>query len=118
MRKTTGDIGERLAGKYAKKQGMKIIEKNFRALRGEIDIIAVEGDQLVFIEVKTNKEGNQVPPENRVNISKQKQIGKVAQMYLQQSGKTGMDCRFDVIGVILSENGDHEISHIKNAFWL
>lgn len=118
MRKTTGDIGEKLAGKYAKKQGMKIIERNFRALRGEIDIIAVEDDQLVFIEVKTNKQGGSVPPENRVNISKQKQIGKVAQMYLQQTGKTGMDCRFDVIGVILSDNGDYEISHIKNAFWL
>ena len=118
MKKTTGNIGEKLARKYAKKQGMKIIEKNYRALRGEIDIIAVEDDQLVFIEVKTNKQGNKVPPENRVNSAKQKQIGKVAQMYLQQSGKTGMDCRFDVIGVVLSENGGHEISHIKNAFWL
>lgn len=118
MKKTTGNFGEELAAKYVKKQGMKILERNFRTVRGEIDIVAKDDDQLVFIEVKTNRRGNSVAPELRVNVTKQKKLGKMAQQYLQNTSTTDTDCRFDVIGVILNEKGKHDISHIRNAFWL
>ena len=97
---------------------MKILRKNYRALRGEIDIIAQENGRIVFIEVKTNSAANKVSPGLRVNTAKQKQIGKIARTYLQYSGKTGTDCRFDVISIVLHEDGRHEITHIRNAFWL
>ena len=118
MKKSTGSRGEELARKYIKKQGMKILEANYRALRGEIDIIAQEDGRIVFIEVKTNDAGSNVSPELRVNPTKQRQIGKIARAYLQYTGKSGRDCRFDVIGVILHDKGKHEITHIRDAFWL
>jgi len=118
MKKSTGSRGEKLARKYIKKQGMKILEANYRALRGEIDIIAQEDGQIVFIEVKTNDAGSNVSPELRVNPAKQRQIGKIARAYLQKTRKHGIDCRFDVIGVILHDKGKHEITHIRDAFWL
>ncbi|KPK89354.1 hypothetical protein AMJ80_09930 [bacterium SM23_31] len=118
MKKSTGNRGEKLACKYIKKHAMKILETNYRALRGEIDIIAQEDCRIVFIEVKTNNAGSGVPPELRVNPAKQRQIGKIAQAYLQKTGKYGIDCRFDVIGVILHDKGKHEITHIRDAFWL
>lgn len=118
MKKSTGNLGEKLARKYIKKQGMKILETNFRALRGEIDIIAQEDGRIVFIEVKTNNADSGVAPELRVNPTKQRQIGKIARAYLQYTGKSGRDCRFDVIGVVLQDKGKHEISHIRDAFWL
>ncbi|MFC1553858.1 YraN family protein [candidate division KSB1 bacterium] len=118
MKKAIGETGEKIARKYIKKAGMKLLEKNFRALRGEIDIIAKDEDQLVFIEVKTNSTDHDISPEMRVNFAKQKQINKVAQMYIQQKNCIDMDCRFDVIGVKLHQKGKHEINHIKNAFWI
>jgi len=118
MLKKTGDRGEKYALKYLKKNGFKIVETNYRALRGEIDIIAREGDTLVFIEVKTNSASGAIPPEMRVNTAKQNQIGKIARAYLQDSKEEPPDCRFDVIGVILQGERDYKISHIRDAFWL
>ncbi len=117
-RKETGEIGEKAALKYLKKQGFKVLEKNYRALRGEIDIIAREENTLVFVEVKTNSASNAVPPELRVNIAKQKQIGKIASAFIREYELYDIDCRFDVVGITLSEDGSPEISHIRDAFWL
>jgi len=114
----TGEAGERTALKYLKKQGMKIREKNFRAVRGEIDIIGQEGNTLVFVEVKTNYFSQDVPPELRVNTAKQRQVGKIARAYIQETGLYSMDCRFDVVGVILGDGGKRRVTHVKNAFWL
>ena len=118
MSKTLGECGEKIARKYAKKAGMKILENNYRAVRGEIDLIDQDNEQIVFIEVKTNSTANPVPPENRVNSAKQRQIGKIARAYLQNTGKTECDTRFDVMGITLLDNGDCKISHIRDAFWI
>ena len=118
MTKRTGEAGEKIAAKYLKKQGFKILTTNYRAMRGEIDIIARDAGTLVFVEVKTNRTGSEVPPEVRVNLTKQKQIGKIAQAYIQKTRSGSYDCRFDVVGVTLSDKGKHEISHIRDAFWL
>ena len=118
MRKKTGHEGEKIALRYLKKKGFKILDTNFRALRGEIDIIAREGNTLVFIEVKTNVSRGAVSPELRVNTAKQRQIGKIARIYVQKNKLESTDCRFDVIGIILNDNGRHDISHYRDAFWL
>ncbi len=118
MTRITGEKGEKTACKYLKKNGIKILERNFRAVRGEIDIIGLDDDCLVFIEVKTNSTPSEIPPELRVNTAKQKQIAKIARAYLQKTEQYEIDCRFDVIGITFGESGTPEISHIKNAFWL
>lgn len=115
--KDTGKIGEDLAASYLENNGYKILNRNFRAGRGEIDIIALHNNVQVFIEVKTKKHGDFGDPITWVTRSKQRQIGRIAQAYLLQFGITDRDCRFDVI-TVKWDKGTWKINHIENAFWL
>ncbi len=115
--KEIGDFGENAACKYLKKNGMEIIERNFRTRSGEIDIIARDGETTVFVEVKTritNEFGN---PCEFVNFRKREKIIGTAICYL---GRDDVDMRFDVIEVLyhmrFSRPHADNINHIKNAF--
>ena len=116
-KKNLGNQGEKLATLHLEKNGYQILETNFRAGRGEIDIIAQKDDTLVFIEVKTKKYGDFGDPINWVTRSKQRQIGRIAQAYLIKKGIKNLDCRFDVI-TLTWDKGTWDINHIENAFWL
>ncbi len=116
-RKRVGNLGEEIATKFLQEKAYKIVQRNYRWARGEIDIIAEQDDVLVFVEVKTAKAKSFGPPENWVDQRKQEQIGKVAEKYLQDNEINGVDCRFDVIGIEL-QGTKHQIRHIENAFWL
>ena len=115
-KKDLGHKGEEIAAQYLQKQGFKIIERNYRHRRGEIDIVAREGKTLVFIEVKTAASTQYGPPESWVGFRKQKQVAKMAEAYLQERHLTHVDCRFDVIAVDTTR--DNGINHIQNAFWI
>lgn len=116
-RKWLGQDGEDEAVHYLEKKGYRILKRNFRLGRGEIDIIAKDGKVLVFIEVKTKAREGFGEPEDRVTFKKQQQIGKVALGYLQKEVNRETDCRFDVITV--DRTGDStEIGHFEDAFWL
>lgn len=104
----TGKYYERLAGTFLEKQGLQILEYNYRCRRAEIDIVAKDGDTLVFCEVKSRSQGD---PLEAVNRRKQLRISYAALSYITRSGCSDMCCRFDVIGI----TGD-QISWIKNAF--
>ncbi|MFO7891985.1 MAG: YraN family protein [bacterium] len=110
-----GEMGEQKAAQFLEKQGYKILERNYRYQRGEIDIIAKNGGEIVFVEVKTKLRGDFGEPEDRVGLAKQRQIGRVAMGYLQSKKIYGVDCRFDVISVTGPKK---ELHHIKDAFWL
>ncbi|NIR51791.1 YraN family protein [candidate division KSB1 bacterium] len=115
--KTLGDLGEAMAAQYLQEQNYKIVERNYRWARGEIDIVAQKDDTLIFVEVKTARQNAFGPPEAWVNKRKQSQLGQVAMRYLQENEIQNMDCRFDVVA--LSRQGeDWQIQHIENAFWL
>ena len=116
-KKDIGDQGEKLAFLYLEKKGYQILETNFRAGRGEIDIIARNSNTLIFIEIKTKKFGDFGDPITWVTKSKQRQIGRVAQAYLIKKGIQNLDCRFDVI-TLTWEAGSWQLNHIENAFWL
>lgn len=116
-RRRVGKSGEDEASAFLQKTGYSILEKNFRAERGEIDIIARDGDVVVFVEVKTGRGSGFGPPEMWVDKRKQAQIGKVAQSFLLEQGWTDVDCRFDVVAV--DRSGENtEIRHVRDAFWL
>lgn len=115
--KRTGNSGEELAANFLSKSGYKIIERNYRWARGEIDIIAEKESMLIFIEVKTARSKKFGAPETWVTQRKQQQIGMVASHYLQEKEIVDMDCRFDVIAVS-AIGKEWEIKHIENAFWL
>ncbi len=116
-RKTIGNKGEQLAAQFLLRKGFRILERNYRTSRGEIDIIAQKGRTLVFVEVKTDCTGGFGAPEGWVTSRKQRQIVKMALRYLREKDFPEIDPRFDVIGITLRE-GKPEIEHIEGAFWV
>ena len=115
-----GDIGENAAAKHLKKKGYKILERNFVALDGEIDIIAANSEYYVFCEVKARTENigdyTSYRPAAAVNCEKQKKIINIAKYYLATKND-GRKIRFDVIEVILDkEDKVKDICHMEAAF--
>ena len=115
-----GAIGEKAAAKFLKKNGYRILKKNFYSAHGEIDIIAENKEYLVFVEVKSRKNSevnfiNYGLPCEAVDKNKQKHIIYTARCYLQRYPKDKV-MRFDVIEVYLGES--IRINHIENAFSL
>ena len=110
-KKLLGRAGEKLAQKFLKGKGYKIVKTNYKTYLGEIDIIAEDEGVIVFVEVKTRTSENYGLPCEAVDKKRQERYYKTATYYLQKEKKTDAECRFDVIEI---ENG--EINHIFNAF--
>ena len=114
-KRARGAEGEILAIAHLKSMGFEIVETNYQFGHGEIDIIAKDGDVLVFCEVKTRHNDNFGPPECAVTPRKQQQLRKVALGYLFQRDIKEQACRFDVIGVRMY-GGEPALNYIPNAF--
>ena len=115
-----GNIGEALAAKHIRKNGYKIIKKNFVAVGNEIDIIAENKDTIAFIEVKTRTVGHENPRESRpaaaVTREKQKKIIATAKYFLATRSNE-KHISLDIVEVYLNENKtQNKIIHIQNAF--
>lgn len=113
-RRETGNVGEQMALAYLQRCGYEILAVNWRFKRWEADIIAKEGDVLVFVEVKTRTSLAFGQPEEFVDHKKQRHLRYLAEAYIRQSRHQG-DIRFDIISVYKQENP--ELQHIKDAFW-
>ena len=107
-----GKIGENLASEYLEKQGYLILERNFACRQGEIDIIAKDEKEFVFVEVKTRKSLKFGYPAEAVTNIKRKHMQKVAQDYLYKNKLNGRYVRFDVIEIYWSKRG-YRINQIK-----
>lgn len=111
-----GADSESMAVTFLKKNGYKIIERNYRTKIGEIDIIAKDGDTIVFIEVKARK-SRAYNPKEAVTSSKKRKISMVALYYLKSTRQINTRARFDVVAIdSAKKSGAVEI--IKNAFEL
>lgn len=118
-RREIGNIGEIEAVHYLEKKGYNILEKRFRTRFGEIDIIAKNKNRIVFIEVKTRREGFSYPPQVAVHEVKQRRIYRLALEYLRRKKLDNIHCGFEVISVILSKDSRPlNIEHIQDAFEL
>ena len=117
-KKELGEKGEQLATDFLIEKGFEIIERNYRYGHGEIDIIAKDLSDgfTVFIEVKTRQNLDYGAPEYAITKNKQKQIKKMAELYLYDKEIEELDCRFDVIAVLLEDNNNPSIKHYINAF--
>ncbi len=113
---TLGKEGEDLAAKYLQQQGLSIVMRNYRQKTGEIDIIARDGDCLVFVEVKTRTSVLYGMPYEAVTPRKQAQISKTALDYLTRNKLTDQAARFDIISILMNKNGKAEIEHLPNCF--
>ena len=107
-----GKIGEKIAVKYLQKQNYKIITTNFYTRKGEIDIIAKQNKEIIFIEVKTRTSEEFGKPAEAVTYFKQKHMYQAAQYYIYKSNQNIKYIRFDVIEVYI-KNGKIRINHIK-----
>jgi putative endonuclease len=114
-RRIQGNAGEDLAAKFLESNGFTIVERNYRFERGEIDLIAEEGDELVFIEVKARNSTSFGAPEDAVTEEKQEQVRAVADGYLFEHDIDNRPCRFDVVAIEF-KNGIPEIRHIRDSF--
>ncbi len=121
--KDIGDRGERIAAEYLEGKGYRIIERQYRFERAEVDLICfepsadyAEGGDLVFVEVKTRTGLGFGRPEEAVTEEKKRNLIKAAEAYLHENRMDGMPCRFDVVAVVLG-GGAPEITHFKDAFW-
>lgn len=117
QRLSLGRWGEQLAVRYLKRRLYRIVDTNFRAPTGEIDIIARRGKMIAFVEVKTRRSNRCGEAVEAVNARKQRQIIRTAQWYLAQHGESSLQPRFDVIAIQADETS-HELKHLIDAFTL
>ena len=106
-----GKNGERIAIRYLETEGYKIICKNFRCLQGEIDIIAKDNENIVFVEVKTRTSFKYGEAKEAVNGTKQKHIHKAIEYYLYKNKLEDAFVRIDVIEVYIMNRTNKDKSH-------
>ena len=101
-----------LAAEYLEKNGVRILERNFRSRGGEIDLIGYDGEAYIFIEVKYRKDDRAGAPAAAVDLKKQATISRVADYYRSRKGLTeACSFRFDVVSIL-----GEEINWLRNAF--
>lgn len=108
-------LGEEAAAGHLMAKGWKVVARNWRTRFGEIDLIAMEGSTLVFVEVKARRVDDFVDPALGVDWEKQKRLRRLAAAYLAFETPPHGGCRFDVISVI-SGRDPIRVRHIPNAF--
>ncbi len=121
-----GTKGESLAAEYLSSNGYRLVMSNFKTpvgrnangaeITGEIDIIALDGDTLCFIEVKTRIEDDFASPAAAVTLKKQRQITRTAKIYRRIFGVTELAYRYDVVSIVLGNSDDPSIILTK-GFW-
>ncbi len=116
LRKLFGDAGERAAVRYLKASGLKVLARQSRDRIGEIDVIALDGECIVFVEVKTRRTDARGRPAEAVTAVKQRQLTRAALAWLKRRQLLDRPTRFDVVAILWAENGQPVIEHIRSAF--
>ena len=117
LTKLLGDRGERAAARFLRKLGYKIVARQYRNRFGEIDIIARDGQQIVFVEVKTRSSTNAGEPFEAVNRRKQQKLTNLALAWMKKKRRMDCSARFDVVSIVWpEEKSEPTIDHFVNAF--
>lgn len=121
-----GELGEKFAADFLKRNGFRLVASNFKApigrnrkgvqFTGEIDLIALDGETLCFIEVKTRSSEEFASPLSAINIRKQRQITRTAKVYRKIFDIQQTNFRYDAISIILENKKAPKIEHFK-SFW-
>jgi len=112
----TGQSGEIAALQYIENLGYRVLERNWRYKHLEVDIIAMDGPILLFIEVKTRRSSLYGLPYEAVSYQKQQKLDRAANLYISYIRHTG-EIRFDIISILIEDSTQHRIEYIKDAFW-
>ncbi len=116
-RQAFGELGERIAERWLRRQGWRVVQRRFRNGHRDIDLVVERDGTVAFVEVKARKGQEFGDPVEAVNWSKQKELTRSAQVWIDRHGRP-TDCyRFDVVGVLVE--GDRvRVRHVANAFTL
>lgn len=115
--KSLGRRGEEAAARYLRRIGYRVVAHSDRSKPGEIDLVAIDGRTVVFVEVKTRQSGEAGHPSEAVDEIKQQKLTRLALAYLKRHGLLEYQARFDVIAVTWPEGRRRPvIEHLKNAF--
>lgn len=117
-RRGIGQGYEGLAARFLESKGYRILERNYRTRFGEIDLIARDGDTLVFVEVRMRARPDPAAPIETVTPDKQRRVARVARVYLATHPRLDCDCRFDVIGIVHQPGRRPLLDHLNDAFVL
>jgi putative endonuclease len=115
-RRAFGAWGEQRAAAHLVAQGMVLLDRNWRCRTGEIDIIARDGDTLVFVEVKTRRSMLFGPPAEAIIARKVSRLRRLAAEWLSASGLRPRAVRFDVVSVLPRRYGEPRLEHLRDAF--
>lgn len=111
-----GDRGEVFAVRYLKQQRLRILETQHRNAYGEVDIIAQDGECVVFVEVKTRSSTEAGRPLEAVDHRKQQRLTRIALAWLKRKKRLGKPARFDVISIVWADDCEPQLQHFRNAF--
>lgn len=112
-----GVRGEKAAAKFLRRKGYRIVAHSHRQRLGEIDLVAIDGDCIVFVEVKTWRDDSNADPSEAVDHSKQRKLTRAALVYLKEKRLLEQPSRFDVVSVVWPSNKHQpQFRHFENAF--
>jgi putative endonuclease len=112
-----GEIGERVAERWLRRKGWRIVQRRFRNGRRDIDLVVERDGLIAFVEVKARKGAEFGLPVEAVNWRKQRELSRSAHVWIERHGRPDDCYRFDVIGVLV-EGSAVRIRHVENAFSL
>jgi putative endonuclease len=117
LKRLLGDRGERTAERYLAGQGMRILARGLRSRRGELDLVALDAQQIVFVEVKTRLDHHAGHPVEAVGPDKQRKLTELALAFLKKHKLLDRPARFDVVAITWPEGQtEPKIEHFRNAF--
>jgi len=112
-----GERGELLAAQFLQSQGFRILARGSRDRLGEIDLVALDGRAIVFVEVKTRRSHDRGHPADAVDFEKQRRLSRLALAWLKGRGLLEVSCRFDVVAILWPSNTEPpRIDHYRGAF--
>jgi putative endonuclease len=115
-RAAIGAYGERVAVRLLTDAGLQVLDRNWRCRDGELDVVARDGDALVFCEVKTRTGTGFGHPAEAVTRAKRRRLRLLARAWLAAHDQHAPDLRFDVVGVHVPASGPARVTHLRNAF--
>ena len=117
LAKLLGNKGERAAARYLRSQGFRILARQYVSRWGELDLIALDGECVVFVEVKTRRSTSAGDPVEAVDRNKQRRLTQQALAWLKRNRLLERRARFDVVAILWPESSKTpEIRHYRNAF--
>ncbi len=111
-----GPRGEQMAADYLTRRGYRVVARNYRCRGGEIDLVAVDDDIVVFVEVKTRASDDAANPEVAVHLEKRRRLTRAGRHFVARHRLHEKPCRFDVLAIVDRGTGTPQIEHFEDAF--